>query len=908
MQLRSDNLIVLVFLVQYTRIGHCDAQSRRYSSRGNDYEDNRNGASGTIPIGLITDQYTEQMGLIFEHAIEVANAELETPLKAVKEEMNYGDSFQAYGVLCKLLKDGVGGIFGPSSRHTAKHLSTICDTKDVPYFFSDMNENSEAFNLYPHPLDLSKALYFLLSAYEWSRFIFLYESVEYLDILNGILAFYGNNGPTITVLRYDMELNGNYKTGLMRVRKSGDSRIVVAGSSDTMPEFLRQAQQVGIINEDYKYIIANLDFQAFDLDQFKYTEANITSFRVFSPEQYAVQEIMEKMGYDSTPENLRNGSCPITLSMALIYDSVQLFAETTKYLTVQTAPLNCSDRSESVLDDGSTFKNYMRTLNLKERTITGKIYFEGNIRKGYALDVIELHPSGILKIGTWDEISNLTIQRVPQTNSVVENVDNSLANKTFIVLLNVPNKPYASLVESYEKLEGNSQYEGYGVDLIKELADKLGFDFILKNGGNDYGSYNATTNTTSGMLKEIIMGRADLAITDLTITAARQQVVDFSIPFMNLGIAILHLKAQKAPPAFFTFMDPFSKEVWWLLGLSFLLVAFSFFILGRLSPSEWDNPYPCIEEPTELVNQFTIGNSLWFTTGALLQQGSEMEPKAISTRTVAYFWWFFTLLMVSSYTANLAAFLTIENPTSLIDSIDDLAENKHGVLYGARKVGSTREFFEKSEDPRHIKMNKFLNSHPELLTNDNMEGVNRVDMTYAFLMESTSIEYNTMRLCHLRKVGDALDEKGYGIAMRKNWPYRDRFNNALLQLQEQGSLEKMKNKWWNEVGAGICTSGKQGGEDTELKMENLMGIYIVLVVGSALAFIYGIVSWICYIMAKANHYGVPVKEAFREELKFALDFNSHTRILRSTASIYSRSRNLSLSNTSIETKIKSMEK
>ncbi|XP_067619820.1 glutamate receptor ionotropic, kainate 2-like isoform X2 [Eurosta solidaginis] len=847
------------------------------------------------------------MDIVFDHAIELANTQLETPLKALKEVINYGDSFQAYGVMCKLLQNGVGGIFGPSSRHSAKHLTTICDAKDIPYFFSEMNDNSEAFNLYPHPLDFSKALYFLLSAYEWSRFIFLYESVEYLNLLNGLMSFYGNNGPTITVLRYDIELNGNYKSVLRRVSKSGDNRIVVVGSTDTMPELLRQAQQVGIINEDYKYIIGNLDFHSFDLEEYKYTEANITSFRMFSPEQTVIQGITDKMGYNSAAEDLRNGSCPITLSMALTFDSVQLFAETTKHLAVQTLPLNCSDRSESVLDDGSTFKNYMRTLNLQERTITGQIYFEGNIRKGYSLDIIELHPSGILKIGTWDEVSNLTIQRVAQTNSVAQNIDNSLANKTFIVLLNVPNKPYASLVESYEKLEGNSQYEGYGVDLIKELAEKLGFNFILKNGGNDYGSYNATTNSTTGMLKEIIMERADFAITDLTITAARQQVVDFSIPFMNLGIAILHLKAQKAPPAFFTFMDPFSKGVWWLLGLSFLLVSFSFFILGRLSPSEWDNPHPCIEEPTELVNQFTIGNSLWFTTGALLQQGSEMEPKAISTRTVASIWWFFTLLMVSSYTANLAAFLTVENPTSLIDSIDDLAENKHDVVYGARKVGSTREFFEISEDPRFIKMNKFMNSHPELLTNDNMEGVNRVDTGYAFLMESTSIEYNTKRLCHLRKVGEELDEKRYGIAWRKNWPYRDKFNNALLQLQEQGTLEKLKNKWWNEVGAGICPSGSQKGEDTELKMENLMGIYIVLLVGSALAFIYGLVSWILYIIAKAKHYQVPVGDAFLEELKFALDFNSHTRVLKSTASIYSRSRNASLLAVSIESETKSIK-
>lgn len=142
--------------------------------------------------------------------------------------------------------------------------------------------------------------------------------------------------------------------------------------------------------------------------------------------------------------------------------------------------------------------------------------------------------------------------------------------------------------------------------------------------------------------------RADLAITDLTITSEREEVIDFSIPFMNLGeikylnlskvrqpyslllppgIAILYVKPQKAPPKIFSFMDPFSSEVWIYLGIAYVGVSICFFILGRLSPTEWDNPYPCIEEPEELENQFTINNSLWFTTGALLQQGSEIAPK-----------------------------------------------------------------------------------------------------------------------------------------------------------------------------------------------------------------------------------------------------------------------------------------
>lgn len=49
-----------------------------------------------------------------------------------------------------------------------------------------------------------------------------------------------------------------------------------------------------------------------------------------------------------------------------------------------------------------------------------------------------------------------------------------------------------------------------------------------------------------------------------------------------------------------------------------------------------------------------------------------------------------------------------------------------------------------------------------------MEGVDRVVKgkgSYAFLMESTSIEYVIERNCELTQVGGMLDSKGYGIAM-----------------------------------------------------------------------------------------------------------------------------------------------
>lgn len=72
--------------------------------------------------------------------------------------------------------------------------------------------------------------------------------------------------------------------------------------------------------------------------------------------------------------------------------------------------------------------------------------------------------------------------------------------------------------------------------------------------------------------------------------------------------------------------------------------------------------------------------------------GSELMPKALSTRIVGGIWWFFTLIIISSYTANLAAFLTVERMDSPIDSADDLAKQTK-IEYGAVRDGSTMTFF-----------------------------------------------------------------------------------------------------------------------------------------------------------------------------------------------------------------------
>lgn len=56
-------------------------------------------------------------------------------------------------------------------------------------------------------------------------------------------------------------------------------------------------------------------------------------------------------------------------------------------------------------------------------------------------------------------------------------------------------------------------------------------------------------------------------------------------------------------------------------------------------------------------------------------------------------WWFFSLIIISSYTANLAAFLTVENVVPPIKDVNGLAA-QDDIKYGTLDAGTTRAFFE----------------------------------------------------------------------------------------------------------------------------------------------------------------------------------------------------------------------
>ncbi|XP_069328497.1 glutamate receptor ionotropic, kainate 1 isoform X9 [Eulemur rufifrons] len=374
------------------------------------------------------------------------------------------------------------------------------------------------------------------------------------------------------------------------------------------------------------------------------------------------------------------------------------------------------------------------------------------------------------------------------------------------------------------------------ISLKEEGTEKIGIwnsnSGLNMTDGNKDKSNNITDSLANRTLIVTTILKADLAVAPLTITYVREKVIDFSKPFMTLGISILYRKPNGTNPGVFSFLNPLSPDIWMYVLLACLGVSCVLFVIARFTPYEWYNPHPCNPDSDVVENNFTLLNSFWFGVGALMQQGSELMPKALSTRIVGGIWWFFTLIIISSYTANLAAFLTVERMESPIDSADDLAKQTK-IEYGAVRDGSTMTFFKKSKISTYEKMWAFMSSRQQTaLIKNSDEGIQRVLTTdYALLMESTSIEYVTQRNCNLTQIGGLIDSKGYGVGTPIGSPYRDKITIAILQLQEEGKLHMMKEKWWRGNG---CPE-EDNKEASALGVENIGGIFIVLAAGLVLS-------------------------------------------------------------------------
>ncbi|XP_024123509.1 glutamate receptor ionotropic, kainate 5 isoform X2 [Oryzias melastigma] len=816
-------------------------------------------------------------------ARENINSVMEGPARARVEvdiyELQKDSQYDTTDTMCQILPKGVVSVIGPaSSPASGSTVSHICGEKEIPHVKIGPEETPRlpylrfaSVTLYPSNEDLSLAIGAILRSFSYPSASLVCAKAECLLRLEELVRRFLISRETLSIRMLDDNLD---PTPLLKeIRDDKVATIIIDANASVSYLILKKASELGMTSAFYKYILTTMDFPLLRLDDIVDEQSNIVGFSMFNTTHPFYLEFIRSLNL-----SWREG-CDLTypgpaLSSALMFDAVHVVVGAVRELNrsqeIGVKPLSCT--SPQIWQHGTSLMNYLRMVEYDG--LTGRVEFNSKgQRTNYTLRILEKHRGGHKEIGIWYSNNTLAMN----STSLDINVSETLANKSLIVTTILEN-PYVMRKDNYQDFQGNDQYEGFCVDMLKELADMLKFSFKIKL--VDDGLYGAPepNGSWTGMVGELINRKADLAVAAFTITSEREKVIDFSKPFMTLGISILYRVQLGRKPGYFSFLDPFSPAVWLFMLLAYLAVSCVLFLAARLSPYEWYNPHPCLRERRDMLeNQYTLGNSLWFPVGGFMQQGSEIMPRALSTRCVSGVWWAFTLIIISSYTANLAAFLTVQRMEAPIESPDDLADQTN-IEYGTIHGGSTMTFFMNSRYQTYQRMwNYMYSKQPSVFVKSTEEGIARVlNSKYAFLMESTMNEYHRGLNCNLTQIGGLLDTKGYGIGMPLGSPFRDEITLAILQLQENNRLEILKRRWWE----GSQCPKEEDHRAKGLGMENIGGIFVVLICGLIIAVFVAIMEFVWSTRRSAETDEVSVCQEMITELRNAVSCKKTSRMRR----------------------------
>ncbi|XP_069465962.1 glutamate receptor ionotropic, NMDA 1 isoform X7 [Ambystoma mexicanum] len=381
---------------------------------------------------------------------------------------------------------------------------------------------------------------------------------------------------------------------------------------------------------------------------------------------------------------------------------------------------------------------------------------------------------------------------------------------------------------------------GFCIDLLIKLAREMHFTYevhLVADGkfGTQERVNNSNKKEWNGMMGELLSGQADMIVAPLTINNERAQYIEFSKPFKYQGLTIL-VKKEIPRSTLDSFMQPFQSTLWLLVGLSVHVVAVMLYLLDRFSPFGRFK----VNSEEEEEDALTLSSAMWFSWGVLLNSGiGEGAPRSFSARILGMVWAGFAMIIVASYTANLAAFLVLDRPEERITGINDprLRNPSDKFIYATVKQSSVDIYFRRQVELST--MYRHMEKHNYESAAEAIQAV-RDNKLHAFIWDSAVLEFEASQKCDLVTTGELFFRSGFGIGMRKDSPWKQNVSLNILKSHENGFMEELDKTW---VRYQECDS--RSNAPATLTFENMAGVFM-LVAGGIVAGIFLIFIEIAY--------------------------------------------------------------
>jgi polar amino acid transport system substrate-binding protein len=306
--------------------------------------------------------------------------------------------------------------------------------------------------------------------------------------------------------------------------------------------------------------------------------------------------------------------------------------------------------------------------------------------------------------------------------------------------------------------------QGPMIDIWRELEQRLGVrgEFVRMG-------------TFKDLLESLPAGTADVALGPIAITEERERIMDLTHPIIHSGLRLAVREKHSAGvlPALASLL---SWQLIELLGVVVLLALASGHLLwwfehGR-NPESFPARYPQ-----------GVFEAIWWIVSTIVSGGCDNKHVASALgRAIALAWMTGGIMLVAALTSMLTATLTAEQVAGRIHGPRDITGRTIGCQEGAVTVAAVRR---RGGVPREFRV---LDEAFEALALGLVEAVVGENQQLTSMIQEPGRD-------SFRLVGPLFESFDYGLGLPSGSPLREPLNAAILQMREEGSIDRTRERW-----------------------------------------------------------------------------------------------------------------
>ncbi|XP_019193279.1 PREDICTED: glutamate receptor 2.8-like isoform X5 [Ipomoea nil] len=354
---------------------------------------------------------------------------------------------------------------------------------------------------------------------------------------------------------------------------------------------------------------------------------------------------------------------------------------------------------------------------------------------------------------------------------------------------------------------------GFCVDVFEQVMKSMPYyvpvEYVEINQSQNHPDYDNFVN-------QVVSGKLDAVVGDITILSRRSNNVDFTISFTEPGVITVVPVQQDDKKSAWIFLKPMSKQLWMMTASFFVFIGTVIWVLEHQVNDEFQGP-----------RHKQVGMIFWFSFSTLVFAHREKVISNLS-RFVIIVWVFVVLVLTSSYTASLTSMLTVQQLQPTVTDVKDLIKNGEyvGCRDGSFVAGMLRNKF------GNIKLRNYttLEEFDEALTKGSGNGG-----VAAIVDELPYLRLFLGKYCgKYTIVGPTYKTAGFGFTFPKGSPLVPDVSRGILSLTESDTMTRITDKWFgNETDCSKQDANLVGSGS--LSLDSFKGLFVIAGVSALLA-------------------------------------------------------------------------